>query len=83
LPECFDAVRKIAAERPAQLGLNVYLVTGALEAMQRKPSHFGSYCHASPSGITSTDFASIGFSVSLTGSMTPLVHVGVTDKFPE
>ena len=25
-----------------------------------KPSHFGSYCHSSPSGITSTDNASIG-----------------------
>src|SRR4051794_29920345 len=26
---------------------------------QRKPSHFGSYCHSLPRGIASTDFASI------------------------
>src|SRR3954471_24030055 len=29
-------------------------------AMQRKPSHLGSYCHSSPVGISSTDSASIG-----------------------
>src|ERR1051325_2749376 len=29
-------------------------------ARQRNPSHFGSYCHSAPSGIASTDNASIG-----------------------
>src|SRR5581483_3118375 len=28
--------------------------------MQRKPSHFGSYCQLSSAGISSTDFVSIG-----------------------
>src|SRR5687768_2521160 len=28
--------------------------------MQRKPSHFGSYCQAAPSGTVSTETASIG-----------------------
>src|SRR4051794_14152806 len=28
--------------------------------MQRNPSHFGSYCHSSPIGISSTERASIG-----------------------
>src|SRR6185312_15661823 len=27
---------------------------------QRKPSHFGSYCHSGPTGTSSTDKASIG-----------------------
>jgi hypothetical protein len=30
------------------------------KAMQRKPSHFGSYCHCLPAGISSTERASIG-----------------------
>ena len=30
------------------------------KARQRKPSHFGSYCHSLPSGISFTDNASIG-----------------------
>lgn len=30
------------------------------KARQRKPSHFGSYCHWSPRGICSTESASIG-----------------------
>src|SRR5438477_3797555 len=30
------------------------------KARQRKPSHFGSYCQPGPTGISSTDFASIG-----------------------
>src|SRR5687768_10641937 len=29
-------------------------------ARQRKPSHFGSYCHSAPIGISATDNASIG-----------------------
>src|SRR3977135_321042 len=33
--------------------------------MQRKPSHFGSYCQSSPNGISSTDRASIGGSGGL------------------
>src|SRR3954471_10233376 len=29
------------------------------DSRQRKPSHFGSYCHSSPRGIASTERASI------------------------
>jgi hypothetical protein len=36
--------------------------------MQRKPSHFGSYCHSSPTGISSTERASIGGSGGLSWS---------------
>jgi hypothetical protein len=31
----------------------------ARESRQRKPSHFGSYCHSLPRGIASTERASI------------------------
>src|SRR6266496_752234 len=37
------------------------------KAMQRKPSHFGSYCQVSPAGSCSTDFASIGRYVCFKG----------------
>src|SRR5215212_3606318 len=37
------------------------------KAMQRKPSHFGSYCHSLPVGNSSTDRASIGGSGGLIG----------------
>src|SRR5438105_4612882 len=37
------------------------------KTMQRKPSHFGSYCHSSPTGISSTKRASIGGSGGFMG----------------
>src|ERR1051325_758078 len=39
------------------------------KAKQRKPSHFGSYSHWSPSGISSTSKASIGRNGGLIGSV--------------
>jgi hypothetical protein len=35
---------------------------------QRKPTHFGSYCHCLPTGIWSTDSASIGLNGGRSGS---------------
>ena len=37
------------------------------KARQRKPSHFGSYCQSSPTGISSTERASIGGNGGLIG----------------
>src|ERR1700722_17054601 len=39
----------------------------ARKTMQRKPSHFGSYCQCLPTGIWSTDSASIGLNGGRTG----------------
>ena len=36
------------------------MILPSRKAKQRKPSHFGSYCHSLPWGIASTDNASIG-----------------------
>jgi hypothetical protein len=54
-----DQLRKIPRQRPASLRLEIDL-PASRKAMQRKPSHFGSYCQYFPRGMSATDSASIG-----------------------
>src|SRR4051812_46867320 len=43
---------------------------------QRKPSHFGSYCHSSPTGTSSTESASMGGNggCNSSGMTNPFTH---------
>ena len=44
--------------------------------MARKPSHFGSYCHPSPVGMSATVFASMGASGGSNGRSIPACYPG-------
>ena len=46
-----DQLGKVARQRLAGFRLQLDLSSPSRNARQRKPSHFGSYCHSGPSGI--------------------------------
>src|ERR1700753_899725 len=50
----------------------------ARERMQRNPSHFGSYCHCEPAGISLTERASIG-----AGALLLIAHQTPSVSSPE
>ena len=52
-------LRKISGQCLPGLGLQFHRWPSR-KAMQRKPSHFGSYCHPGPLGIVPTLLASMG-----------------------
>ena len=58
----FDQLGEIARQRLAGFRLQLDRCRRRGTTRQRKPSHFGSYCHSVPTGISSTDSASIGAS---------------------
>src|ERR1700704_4809234 len=49
----------------------------SLNATARKPSHLGSYCHASPRGSSDCTFASIGVNGGMTPSCTPHILISM------
>ena len=60
-------LRKVTGQRLAGLRLQFDRVAIA-NSRQRNPSHFGSYCHWSPLGISSTTSASVGGNGRRSGS---------------